>query len=108
MLIEKQEEDQEVVLDFALSEQIFAKAKVKDVSSVGLWLGADVMLEYPLEEARQLLTTNLENAKNSLKANSKDLDIMKDFSTTTEVSIARVYNFDVTRKRGTKEKKAIG
>lgn len=31
-------------------------------------------------------TTNLENAKNSLKANSKDLDIMKDFSTTTEVS----------------------
>jgi hypothetical protein len=28
---------------------------VKDVSSVGLWLGADVMLEYPLEEARQLL-----------------------------------------------------
>ncbi len=45
----------QVVLDFGLSEQIFAKAKVKDVSSVGLWLGADVMLEYPLEEAKQLL-----------------------------------------------------
>lgn len=48
----------QVVLDFGLSEQIFAKAKVKDVLSVGLWLGADVMLEYPLEEAKQLLVGN--------------------------------------------------
>ncbi|KAK9909245.1 hypothetical protein WJX75_009392 [Coccomyxa subellipsoidea] len=108
MLMKKQEEGQEVVLDFGLSEQVFAKAMVKDVSSVGLWLGADVMLEYPLEEARQLLATNLQNAKNQLEGNSKDLDIMKDFSTTTEVSIARVYNFDVTRKRSMKEGKAAG
>ncbi|CAL8460558.1 g87 [Coccomyxa elongata] len=108
MLINKQQEGQEVVLDFGLSEQIFAKAKVKDVSSVGLWLGADVMLEYPLEEAKQLLTTNLNNAKENLKTNSKEVDIMKDFSTTTEVSIARIYNFDVTRKRTSKEGKGGG
>jgi hypothetical protein len=31
--------------------------------------------------------TNLQNAKNQLEGNSKDLDIMKDFSTTTEVSL---------------------
>lgn len=31
-------------------------------------------------------TTNLNNAKENLKTNSKELDIMKDFSTTTEVS----------------------
>ncbi len=45
----------QVMLDFALSEQIYAKARVADVSSVALWLGADVMLEYPLDEAKQLL-----------------------------------------------------
>lgn len=45
----------QVFLDFGLSEQIYAKAKVKDVSSVGLWLGADVMLEYPVQEAKELL-----------------------------------------------------
>ena len=45
----------QVMLDFALSEQMYAKARVADVSSVALWLGADVMLEYPLEEAKQLL-----------------------------------------------------
>ena len=45
----------QVMLDFALSEQMYAKARVADVSSVALWLGADVMLEYPLQEAKQLL-----------------------------------------------------
>ena len=44
-----------MTLDFGLSEQIFAKAHVKEVTSVALWLGADVMLEYPLQEARELL-----------------------------------------------------
>ena len=52
----------QVLLDFGLSEQIFAKATVKDVSSVGLWLGADVMLEYPLEEAKQLLVRALQRS----------------------------------------------
>ena len=44
-----------MTLDFGLSEQIFARAHVKDVTSVALWLGADVMLEYPLQEAKELL-----------------------------------------------------
>ena len=48
----------QVTLDFGLSQQVYAKAKVKDVTSVGLWLGADVMLDYPLEEAKQLLVNS--------------------------------------------------
>ena len=47
----------QVTVDFSLSQQIYAKAKVKDVTSVGLWLGADVMLDYPLEEAKELLVS---------------------------------------------------
>ena len=50
-----------MTLDFSLSEQVYAKAKVKDVTSVGLWLGADVMLDYPLEDAKQLLVRYLGN-----------------------------------------------
>ena len=48
----------QVTLDFGLSQQVYAKAKVKDVTSVGLWLGADVMLDYSLEEAKQLLVNS--------------------------------------------------
>lgn len=42
----------QAVLDFSLSDQVFARARVADVTSVNLWLGADVMLEYTLEDAQ--------------------------------------------------------
>lgn len=42
----------QTVLDFSLSDQVFARARVADVTSVNLWLGADVMLQYPLGEAQ--------------------------------------------------------
>lgn len=44
-------------MDFAISDQAYAKAKVPITDSVNLWLGANVMLEYPLEEAKALLVT---------------------------------------------------
>lgn len=39
---------------------------MKDVQTVCLWLGANVMVEYPFDEARKLLTANLQNAKANL------------------------------------------
>ena len=48
----------QLLVDFAISDQIFAKAKVPVTDSVNLWLGANVMLEYPLEEAGDLLVSD--------------------------------------------------
>ena len=45
----------QAVLDFALSDQVYAKARVEGANTVNIWLGANIMLEYPLEEARELL-----------------------------------------------------
>ena len=47
-------------VDFQLSEQLYARACVRQPESVALWLGADVMLEFPLGEAAALLV-RLEN-----------------------------------------------
>lgn len=46
---------QTTILDFSLSDQVYARAKIDNVDSVGLWLGAGVMVEYALEEAKSLL-----------------------------------------------------
>jgi hypothetical protein len=46
-----------VVLDYALSDNVFARARVSAAPSVHLWLGAGVMLEYELGEAKQLLVS---------------------------------------------------
>ena len=45
----------QLLVDFSISDQVYAKAKVPVTDTVNLWLGANVMLEYPLEEAKTLL-----------------------------------------------------
>lgn len=42
---------------------------------------------------------NLSNCKANIESAKKDLDLIKDYKTTTEVNIARVYNFDLVAKR---------
>ena len=47
----------QATFDFELTEEVFVKAKVEPVKAVNLWLGANVMLEYSLEDATHLLVS---------------------------------------------------
>ena len=105
LLCDKQGSGEELDMHFELTDSVYAKAKVKDAESVYLWLGANVMLEYPLGEALELLQTNHKNCKNNLATNQGDLAFVKDNITITEVSIARVYNWDVKKRKEEGEKK---
>jgi hypothetical protein len=60
---------------------------------------ANVMVEYTFEEAIALLTKNVDNCRANLRTIEKDLDFIKDQITTTEVNIARIFNFDVKQRR---------
>lgn len=62
---------------FLLSEQVFLKATVPPTKTVCLWLGANVMLEYPLDEAEVLLTQNMESAETNLKCLEHDQDFLR-------------------------------
>ena len=53
------------------------------------------MLEYPTEEALSLLAKNQIAATTNISELSKDLDFLKEQITTTEVNMARIYNWDV-------------
>ena len=49
--------------NFLISDNVWAKAKIpNETGRVGLWLGANVMVEYNFEEALKLLEKNLSNA----------------------------------------------
>jgi prefoldin subunit 5 len=85
--------------DFEVSEGIYSRACIEDSDSVCLWLGANVMLEYSCEEATALLQKNLDNAKASLEVLVADLQFLRDQVTITQVTIARVYNWDVHQRR---------
>ncbi|XP_010259239.1 PREDICTED: probable prefoldin subunit 3 isoform X1 [Nelumbo nucifera] len=88
-----------LIADFEVSEGIYSRARIEDTDSVCLWLGANVMLEYSCDEATNLLQKNLENAKASLEVLVDDLHFLRDQVTVTQVTIARVYNWDVHQRR---------
>ena len=92
---------QELETTFSLQDTLYAKALIKpaEVDEVYLWLGANVMVAYPLDEAEELLQGKLETAKKSLKAAEEDLEFLRVQITTLEVAIARVHNWDVGEKR---------
>lgn len=88
---------------YELSDTLYGNAIVPPTDKVCLWLGANVMLEYSLEEAKELLTGKLGDAKKSLAVTDADLEFLKEQITTMEVNIARVYNYDVAKKKQEKK-----
>lgn len=86
---------------FSLSDTLYAKASlvVKDLAEVYLWLGANVMAAYPLDEAEAMLTARVAKAKQTLTACEEDMEFLRVQITTVEVATARVYNWDVVEKR---------
>lgn len=60
---EEEEERRQMDANFLISDNIWARAKIpNDTGKVGLWLGANIMVEYTFEEALALLEKNLSNA----------------------------------------------
>lgn len=94
---------EEVELQYQLNDTLYTTAVVDrplgdEDFKVGLWLGADIMLEYPLDEAIELLNSRLEDSKASLQASIEDSEFLRENITTMEVNCARLYNWDVERR----------
>lgn len=60
------------------------------------------MLEYSLDDAQILLKKNLESAEQNLAQIAFDLDFLRDQMTITEVTMARLYNWDVKKRKNKK------
>ena len=78
---------------------LYGRAQVKPDGTVCLWLGANVMVEYPYDEAINILELSLKNAKARADICAEDLDMLRDQIITVEVNMARVFNHDVVAKR---------
>ncbi|XP_004717593.1 prefoldin subunit 3 isoform X1 [Echinops telfairi] len=94
----KKESTKSLETRFLLADNLYCKASVPPTDKVCLWLGANVMLEYDIDEAQALLEKNLGTATKNLDSLEEDLDFLRDQFTTTEVNMARVYNWDVKRR----------
>ncbi|CCC71892.1 hypothetical protein NCAS_0I02240 [Naumovozyma castellii] len=99
------QEDGTLETNYQLNDTLFTKAVIQtgEDLKVGLWLGADVMLEYPLDEAIELLEKKLADAKENLEVCTEDVEFLRENITTMEVNCARLYNWDVERRQALKK-----
>ncbi|KAJ4163914.1 hypothetical protein LMH87_005614 [Akanthomyces muscarius] len=99
----RKDESEPIETTFELNDTLYSRANIPPTEEVYIWLGANVMLSYPIDEAQALLESKLKAAKTSLSNCEEDLDFIREQITTMEVATARVYNWEVVQKR--KEKK---
>ncbi|KAJ2909761.1 hypothetical protein GGI21_001556 [Coemansia aciculifera] len=106
-LVEQRESEEPIETLFEINDTLYAHAAIPPTKTVNLWLGANVMLEYTLDEAQELLTGKLAIAKGNLNDTIEDLEFLRDQITTMEVNTARVYNWDVKQRRMEKNAAAV-
>ncbi|GMK59970.1 hypothetical protein CspeluHIS016_0901870 [Cutaneotrichosporon spelunceum] len=99
---DEDEKDKPLTTLFELNDTLYAEAQVQETGEVGLWLGANTMLMYPLAEASELLSSKLSGAKKNLSEVVEDLEWIREQVTVMEVNFARVHNWDVKRRRDRK------
>ncbi|KAK6527923.1 peptide chain release factor 1 [Arthrobotrys megalospora] len=100
----KKGDEEPISTMFELSDTLYAKASVTPPSEVYLWLGANVMLAYPNEEAIAMLKQKLSAAQESLRNCEEDIDFLRQQITTLEVNTSRMYNWNISLQRKEKEK----
>ena len=64
------------------------------------------MLSYKIPAAIALLKSKLESAESNLKNVIEDLEFLREQITVMEVNTARVYNWDVKRRRELREQES--
>ena len=80
LLKQKHDGDSKAIeTNFLISDNVWSKAKIpNDTGRVGLWLGANVMVEYSHSDAIVLLGKNLANAEAKLAELDGSIDFLKD------------------------------
>ncbi|KAF3923527.1 hypothetical protein ABW21_db0209647 [Orbilia brochopaga] len=73
----KKGDEEPISTMFELSDTLYAKASVIAPSEVYLWLGANVMLAYPNDEAIAMLKQKFSAAQESLRNCEEDIDFLR-------------------------------
>ncbi|KAJ7743839.1 Prefoldin subunit-domain-containing protein [Mycena metata] len=102
--LEEEGSQKPLTTTFELNDTLFTEAELEDTDTVFLWLGANVMLSYKIPAAITLLKSKLEAAELSLANTIEDLEFLREQITVMEVNTARVYNWDVKRRREKRER----
>lgn len=96
----KADDDEDMFTNYSLCDTIYAKAKIDlQADRVALYVGAKSFLEYSLDEANDLLTSQIAQSADKLAELNEDLVFLRTSSITVEVNMARLFNHSVKLKK---------
>lgn len=95
-----QDSNEDTTLSFELNDTLYCNARIPNEASKSayIWLGANVMVEYPVDEAIEMLSTKIENCNSAIARLEQERMFLREQITTIEVSIARLYNWTIKNK----------
>ena len=77
---------------FQIAESLYGTAEIDKSSTVALWLGANLMVEYPVDDAIAILDEQLKTLEAQIAENENNLIFLRNQIITTEVTTSRVTN----------------
>jgi len=84
------------VTNFEISDQLYGEAIIPaNPEVVSIWLGSNVMVEYPLDEAISFLEERIELVTKSVSILQEDLDFCRRQINIVEVNRSRVHNASI-------------
>ncbi|EAN34165.1 Prefoldin subunit family protein [Theileria parva strain Muguga] len=94
----------DVITYFKISDTLYSEARIPYTESAFLWLGANTMVEYPIDDAIKLLTDQHNGIEQLIQEMDVELDWIKRQITCTEITVARLHNFTVMRNAANQQK----
>lgn len=89
----------QLTVQYELGDTMFASARLPAGTKVNLWLGANVMLEYELEDAKKLLGEKLVDNKAVLAKIKHDQMFVREQITILQVSTSRLVNHIIESRK---------
>ena len=89
----------EIKTQFEVSDQLYSEGTIKEFDNVAIWLGANVMMEFPIDEAVEFLEKRIVISIEKIKVLQSDIDFTRKQMNIVEVNRSRVYNAGVKVKK---------
>lgn len=94
-----EEKGEDCLFHHQIVDGVYAKARITNNKKVALFIGASMLVEYSIEEAQDLITSNISDIEKQITDLEHNLEVLKENMTVIEVSVSRVFNYDVQMRR---------
>lgn len=88
-----QESEKSLPFRYELGSSLYGQAIIPaHTRTVGIWLGAGVMVQFELKDAQNFLANKQKERQEEMRRLDHDLNFLRRQITTMEVNLARLYN----------------